>query len=225
MDLVALIKTVGYIGVFAIVYAESGLFIGFFLPGDSLLFTAGFLASQDVLSLPVLVVGCFLAAVLGDSTGYAFGRRVGKRLFQRGDSRFFHKKNVLRAQAFYEKHGAKTIVLARFVPIVRTFAPIVAGIGEMPYRTFVIFNVFGGLLWAVGVTLGGYFLGNLIPDVDKYLLPIIFLIILVSVLPGILHIVRDPAMRDDLFRTLKCIVRRRPIESNVVDASDVREAA
>src|SRR5512141_2851981 len=109
VDLVALIKTVGYIGVFAIVYAESGLFIGFFLPGDSLLFTAGFLASQDLVSLPVLIVGCSLAAILGDSTGYAFGRRVGRRLFQKEDSVFFHKKNVLRAQAFYDKYGAKTI--------------------------------------------------------------------------------------------------------------------
>ncbi len=225
MDLVALIKTVGYIGVFAIVYAESGLFIGFFLPGDSLLFTAGFLASQDLFSLPVLVAGCFLAAVLGDSTGYAFGRRVGKRLFQKEDSRFFHKKNVLRAQAFYEKHGAKTIVLARFVPIVRTFAPIVAGIGEMRYRTFVIFNLVGGLLWAVGVTLAGYFLGNLIPDVDKYLLPIIFLIILVSVLPGILHVVRDPEMRSDLLSTFRRIVLRRPVASKAAEVVDLQEAA
>ena len=159
MDLVALIKTVGYIGVFAIVYAESGLFIGFFLPGDSLLFTAGFLASQKLLSLPVLIVGCFLAAVLGDSTGYAFGRRMGRRLFQKGDSFLFHKKNVLRAQAFYEKHGAKTIVLARFMPIVRTFAPIVAGIGEMRYRTFVIFNILGWLAVGRWRYPGGVFSG------------------------------------------------------------------
>ncbi len=225
MDLVALIKTIGYIGVFAIVYAESGLFIGFFLPGDSLLFTAGFLASQNILSLPVLVVGCFVAAVLGDSTGYAFGRRVGRRLFQKEDSLFFHKKNVLRAQSFYEKYGAKTIVLARFVPIVRTFAPIVAGIGEMRYRTFVIFNVFGGLLWAVGVTLAGYFLGNLIPDVDKYLLPIIFLIVVVSVLPGVVHILRDPEMRSDLLNTFRRIVLRRSVASKAADVVDLQEAA
>lgn len=189
---------VGTILLFAIIYAESGLLIGFFLPGDSLLFTAGFLASTGFFSLPVLIVGCFLAAVLGDSTGYLFGRRVGRRLFQRDDSRFFHKKNLLRAQAFYEKHGSKTIVLARFIPVVRTFAPIVAGVGDMHYRTFVTYNVVGGFLWAVGVLLAGNFLGHAIPDIDKYLLPIVVLIVFVSVLPAAIHILRDDEMRTGL---------------------------
>jgi membrane-associated protein len=212
MDLQEIIKTVGYIGVFAIVFAESGLLIGFFLPGDSLLFTAGFLASdaakpiwgdQQGFSLPILLVGCFICAVAGDSVGYTFGRRVGRRLFQREDSVFFHKKHIVRAQAFYEKHGAKTIVLARFVPVVRTFAPIVAGMGEMHYRQFVTYNIVGGLLWAVGVTLLGYFLGNLIPDVDKYLLPVIIVIVLISVLPGVIHVLRDDDMRNGLIGIAK----------------------
>ncbi len=225
LDLVTLIKTVGYLGVFAIVYAESGLFVGFFLPGDSLLFTAGFLASQDVLSLPVLVVGCSIAAILGDSTGYTFGRRMGRRLFQKEDSFLFHKKNVLRAQAFYEKHGAKTIVLARFVPIVRTFAPIVAGIGEMRYRTFVVFNIFGGLLWGAGVTVAGYFLGSMIPDVDKYLLPLIFLIVFVSVLPALFHLLKDPDMRNDLVSTFKRVALRRPLQPETIEGTDLQETS
>lgn len=193
-----LIRTVGYVGVFAIIFAESGLFIGFFLPGDSLLFTAGFLASQQFFSLPLLLVGCFLAAVLGDSVGYAFGRRVGPRLFQREDSVLFHKKNIYKAQAFYEKHGAKTIVLARFIPVVRTFAPIVAGIGQMRYPHFLTYNLVGGLLWAVGVTMAGYFLGSSIPDVDKYLLPIVILIVLISASPAAYHVLKDAETRSSL---------------------------
>ncbi|MCA9908110.1 MAG: VTT domain-containing protein, partial [Anaerolineae bacterium] len=172
------LRTVGYIGIFGIIFAESGLLIGFFLPGDSLLFTAGFLASLDnpPFWLPVLLIGCAIAAVAGDSVGYAFGRRVGRKLFQRENSFLFNKANLLRAEAFYEKHGGKAIVLARFMPIVRTFAPIVAGIGTMEYRRFVSYNIVGGLLWAVGVTSAGFLLGNVIPDVDKYLLPIIIVI-------------------------------------------------
>lgn len=198
MDLPELIKTIGYVGVFAIVFAESGLLIGFFLPGDSLLFTAGFLASQEILSLPVLLIGCAICAIAGDSVGYAFGRRVGRRLFQRENSTFFKKKYLLAAESFYEKHGGKAIVLARFVPIVRTFAPIVAAIGEMEYHRFVSFNIIGGLLWAVGVTIAGYFLGSVIPDVDKYLLPILAVIIFVSLLPSIIHVLKDEELRTSL---------------------------
>lgn len=178
-----LLVTFGTIGLFAIVFAESGLFFGFFLPGDSLLFTAGLFAAQGTLSLPVILVGCFVAAVAGDQVGYLFGKRVGPALFRRPDSRFFRQEYVERAQQFFERYGAKTIVLARFVPIVRTFAPILAGVGRMPYRTFVTFNVFGGLLWAVGVTLLGYALGEMIPDIDTYLLPIIAVIIALSLIP------------------------------------------
>lgn len=178
-----LLVAFGTVGLFAIVFAESGLFFGFFLPGDSLLFTAGLFAAQGTLSLPVILVGCFGAAVAGDQVGYQFGKRVGPALFRRSDSRFFRQEYVHRAQHFFERYGAKTIVLARFVPIVRTFAPILAGVGTMPYRTFAMFNVVGGLLWAVGVTMLGYLLGALIPDVDAYLLPIVALIVLISVIP------------------------------------------
>jgi membrane-associated protein len=188
MDVEKLIETVGTIGLFAIVFAESGLLIGFFLPGDSLLFTAGLLASQGKLNLPLILVGCFVAAVAGDQVGYAFGRRVGPSLFRRPDSRLFKHENVEKAQSYFERYGVKTIVLARFVPIVRTFAPIVAGVGNMEYRTFVRFNVLGGLLWAVGVTLLGYVLGDTVPDIDKYLLPVIVVIVLLSVLPVALEL-------------------------------------
>ncbi len=178
-----LLITFGTIGLFAIVFAESGLFFGFFLPGDSLLFTAGLFAAQGTLSLPVILVGCFVAAVAGDQVGYLFGKRVGPALFRRPNSRFFRQEYVERAQQFFGRYGAKTIVLARFVPIVRTFAPILAGVGRMPYRTFVTFNVVGGLLWAIGVTLLGYALGEMIPDIDTYLLPIIAVIIALSLIP------------------------------------------
>ena len=160
LDPERLIRTFCTIGLFAIVFAESGLLFGFFLPGDSLLFTAGVFAARGDLNLAVILVGCFVAAVAGDQVGYVFGRRVGPALFRRDDSRFFKQEYVEKAQAYFDKYGSKTIVLARFVPIVRTFAPIVAGVGRMEYRTFVTFNVLGGLLWAVGVTLLGYALGE-----------------------------------------------------------------
>ncbi len=179
----SLIETFGTLGVFAIVFAESGLLFGFFLPGDSLLFTAGLLASQGFSNIILLMVGCTVAAIAGDQVGYLIGRRAGPALFRRPDSRFFHQKNVDRARAYFEEHGSKTIILARFVPVVRTFAPVVAGVGEMNYRRFVTFNVIGGMLWGAGVTLLGYLLGSTITDVDRYLLPIIGLIIAVSFVP------------------------------------------
>ncbi|HJQ94124.1 MAG TPA: VTT domain-containing protein [Acidimicrobiia bacterium] len=178
-----LLVTFGTIGLFLIVFAESGLFFGFFLPGDSLLFTAGLFAAQGILNLPLILIGCFVAAVAGDQVGYVCGQRVGPALFRRPDSRLFKQEYVTRAQAFFEKHGPKTIVLARFVPIVRTFAPILAGVGSMRYRTFVSYNLIGGFLWAVGVTLLGYGLGELVPDIDAYLLPIIAVIIAISLMP------------------------------------------
>jgi membrane-associated protein len=187
-----LIETFGTIGLFVIIFAESGLLIGFFLPGDSLLFTAGLLASQGKfgLSLPVLLIGCFIAAVAGDQVGYMFGQKAGPALFRRENSRIFKQQYVHRANEFFERHGKKTIVIARFVPIVRTFAPILAGVGNMRYRSFVMYNIIGALLWAVGVTTAGYVLGDTIPDIDKYLLPIIGVIILLSVLPPAIEILR-----------------------------------
>ncbi|OGD62583.1 hypothetical protein A2160_06125 [Candidatus Beckwithbacteria bacterium RBG_13_42_9] len=187
-DLVQIIQQVSYYGLFFIVFAESGLFFGFFLPGDSLLFTAGFLASQRILNIWILVPLLVVGAILGDSIGYWMGRKFGSWLIKQKDSWFFKKEYLREAQVFYERHGGKTIILARFIPIIRTFAPIAAGMAEMSYKRFVGFNIFGGLFWASGMLLGGYFLGNLIPNVDRYLLPIIALIIFLSVLPGILHL-------------------------------------
>jgi membrane-associated protein len=193
-----LIETFGTIGLFLIVFAESGLLIGFFLPGDSLLVTAGLLASQGKLNFPVILVGCFVAAVAGDQVGYLFGQRVGPALFRRPNSRIFRQSHVERAQKFFDEHGSKTIVMARFVPVVRTFAPILAGVGRMEYRTFVSFNVLGGLLWAVGVTTIGYVLGETVPNIDKYLLPMIAFIILLSLVPvGVEYLRHRRRTQDD----------------------------
>lgn len=205
----SLIAAMGYFGITAIVFAESGLLIGFFLPGDSLLFTAGFLASQHIFNILYLLPMVFLAAVIGDSVGYAFGKKVGPRLFTREDSVWFHKKHIAKAQHFYENHGKKTIILARFLPVVRTFAPIVAGIGNMDYKTFLMFNIVGGFGWSVGITLGGYFLGSLIPDVDKYLLPIIVLIIFVSVAPTAYHILKDQEQREEIFGAVRKLMGKK----------------
>ncbi|MBX6341848.1 MAG: VTT domain-containing protein [Thermomicrobiaceae bacterium] len=190
-DLVNLVKTVGYLGLFGIIFAETGLFVGFFLPGDSLLFTAGFLASQGMLNIWLLLPLCFVAATLGGMVGYSFGARIGPRIFRRDDSLLFRRQHLVRASEFFERHGGKAVILARFMPIVRTFTPIVAGVGRMHYRRYALFNAIGAVLWAVGVTLAGYFLGSAIPNVDRYLLPIIFLIILASLAPGALHVLRE----------------------------------
>lgn len=208
IDLIALIKAAGYLGLFTIVFAESGLLIGFFLPGDSLLFTAGFLASQGFLQIELLAPLLFIAAVLGDSFGYAFGKKVGPRIFTRKDSLLFDKDHLLRAQTFYEKYGGKTIVIARFMPVVRTFAPIVAGVGKMHYRSFLFYNLIGGALWAFGLTYLGYFLGQSIPSIDAYLIPIIILIILLSILPSAIHILRSSSDRQKLVQALKMIRER-----------------
>lgn len=202
-DLVSLIKTAGYFGIFAIVFLESGLLIGFFFPGDSLLFTAGFLASQGFLDITILITGCFIAAVSGDSIGYFIGVKLGPRIFTKENSLLFHKKHLERAQKFYDKHGGKTIILARFVPVIRAFAPVVAGVGKMDYKRFVSFNLIGGVLWTIGVTLAGYYLGSLIPDVDKFLLPIVGLIIIASVLPGLHHLLVDAEIRASIIKKFK----------------------
>jgi membrane-associated protein len=191
-----LIDTVGLLGVFLIVFAESGLLIGFFLPGDSLLFTAGFFASSpssipESLHLPLLplLIGLAVAAIAGDQVGYLVGNKVGPALFRRPDSRFFKQSHVEKAQAYFERYGAKTIVLARFVPVVRTFTPIIAGVSKMHYRTFVTFNILGGMLWALGVTLLGYFLGQVDFIADNLEITILA-IVAISCLPVVIEVVR-----------------------------------
>lgn len=209
-DLKGLIEAIGYIGVFSIIFVESGLLVGFFFPGDSLLFTAGFLASQGFFNITILALGCFIAAVLGDTGGYWIGHKFGRKLFNEPSSSsskvkslLFHKDHLMKAEKFYEKHGGKTIILARFMPVIRTFAPVVAGIGNMKYSTFLFYNLIGGLLWAVGLSFAGYFLGSLIPNVDNYLLPIIGLIIIISVAPGFYHYLKNKNHRSQLLRFLK----------------------
>lgn len=184
----------GLIVLAIIIFAESGLLIGFFLPGDSLLFFAGFLASDaggNLLpgGLPAVAGVAFAAAVLGDQVGYLFGKKVGPALFDRPESRFFKPSNVTKAQTFFDKHGAKTIVMARFVPIVRTFAPIVAGVGSMKYRTFLVYNVVGGVLWGVGLTSLGYFFGK-IGFVKNNIEIAALVIVAISFLPIILEVAK-----------------------------------
>lgn len=178
----------GEVVLWLIIFAETGLLIGFFLPGDSLLFTAGILAGQGKLDIVLVAIGCFIAAVAGDQVGYTIGQRYGPRLFRKEDSRVFKQEYIDRTRAFFEKHGPKTIVLARFVPIVRTFAPTLAGVAEMPRSTFFRYNVVGAFIWAIGLTMLGYALGDAIGDsIDTYLLPLIAVIILISLIPPFLE--------------------------------------
>ena len=192
-DVRAMVQWGGYVGLTAIIFVETGLLIGFFLPGDSLLVTAGLLASQPEFGLDVYLLGVLLsaAAIVGDTVGYFIGRHAGPRIFTREDSLLFHKKHLIRAQQFYERHGGKTIVIARFVPIIRTFAPVVAGIGSMKYSTFIAYNVFGGLLWIWSLLFTGYFLGRYIPGIDKHIEIVILVVIFLSILPGIISWMRE----------------------------------
>lgn len=187
IDLATLIQLIGYPGIFAVIFAESGVIVGFFLPGASLLFTAGLLASVGIFNPWILIPLVTIAAILGDNVGYWFGAKIGIKLFLRPDSRFFRQEHVRQAQHFYERHGWYAIILARFIPIIRTFAPIVAGIGSMNYRLFVLCNVIGALLWACGITSLAYFLGEHFPIIEHYLTPIILGIIAITSVPLAWH--------------------------------------
>lgn len=192
-DLRLFAESIGLIGIILVVFAESGLLIGFFLPGDSLLFTAGFLANPSIgiFNIWTLVIFSWIAAILGDNIGYEFGKRVGRRLFEKKDSKLFKKEHLVKAEEFYKKHGPKSIILARYMPIVRTFAPIVAGVAKMDHKEFMIYNFVGGTIWVWSLAWGGYYLGKAIPDVDKYILPIVLVIIVLSVLPPALHLLKE----------------------------------
>jgi membrane-associated protein len=187
-DLPALVQWAGYVGLTVIVFVETGT-LAFFLPGDSLLVTAGLLAAQPTFGLNVWLLGAILsvAAVAGDTVSYAIGKQLGPRLFTREDSFWLNKKHLLSARAFYEQHGGKTIIMARFVPIIRTFAPVVAGAAEMRYARFLAYNVFGGLGWVWSMLLCGYGLGQVIPGLDKHIEKLAIVIILISVLPMVWH--------------------------------------
>lgn len=190
-DVRGLIQLGGLLLICTIVFVETGLFVGFFLPGDSLLVTAGVFAAAGDLNVVALLVAASLCAVAGDQLGYWIGRRAGRALYSRPDSRFFKRKHLERAHAFYEKYGAKTIVLARFVPIVRTFAPAVAGAAEMHYRRFVTYNILGGLLWVCSTVLLGFFLGRAVPNIERHIHIVIAIVIFLSILPGLIELYRS----------------------------------
>ena len=194
-DLEALIKAAGYIGLFAIIFAETGLLVGFFLPGDTLLITAGLLIQRgDVdLSLWILIPLLIAAAISGDAVGYQIGKHTGRRIFNREDSRLFHRKHLERAEAFYEKHGGKTIILARFLAFIRTFAPTVAGAANMPYPKFAAYNVIGAVLWVPSMTYLGYFFGATIPPeyVDLFFIGLVGVMIVASTAPALVHLWRQ----------------------------------
>ncbi len=187
----ALIRWGGYVILVAIVFTETGLLVGCFLPGDSLLITAGLVAATGALDPWVLIPLLSAAAIIGDSVGYAIGARLGPRLFTREKSLLFNPKHIERTRIFYERHGAKTIVIARFVPIVRTFAPVVAGVGQMNYRRFLAYNIFGGTGWVVGMVLTGYVLGQVIPNINSRIHIVVAVVIVLSVLPIVVEIVRE----------------------------------
>lgn len=180
----------GYLGLFAIIFAETGLLIGFFLPGDSLLVTAGLFAARGQLDIVLLNLLLCVAAVSGDAVGYTIGLRAGHALFNRPQSRFFRRDHLLKTKEFYDKYGGITIVMARFMPFARTFAPVVAGIAEMKYRRFALFNIAGGIGWITSMTLTGYFLGRTIPGIEKHIEYVIALVVFVSLLPMIIKYVQ-----------------------------------
>lgn len=190
-NILYIIQTFGVLGVSLIIFAESGLFFGFFLPGDSVIFTAGVLASQGYLNIFWLATATWLAAVLGDSVGYWFGAHIGIKIFNKEKSFLFNKNYPQRASEFYEKYGGKAVILARFFPAVRTFVPIMAGVGKMNYKKFLAFNIIGGTIWALGLSIGGYFLGRSIPNIDHYIIPIILVIVILSVIPALSEIAKS----------------------------------
>ncbi|MBI3624348.1 VTT domain-containing protein [Candidatus Saccharibacteria bacterium] len=186
-----IIESGGILLVALIVFAESGMLVGFFLPGDTLLFPAGFFAAQGKLPIVPLILAIIIAAMIGDNLGYTIGHKTGKRIFRKQDGLLFRVEYLKRAEVFYEKHGGKTILLARFLPIVRTFAPVVAGVGNMPRRRFVFFDMVGCILWGAGVTLAGYFLGSRIPNVEHYILPAIVTATVLTFGPTIYRLASD----------------------------------
>lgn len=185
------IRTFSYIGIFMMIFAESGLLIGILLPGDSLLFVSGFLASQHLLNLPILITVVFVAAVLGDNVGYQLGKYFGPNFFNRPGSRFLKPHMIEKSKKFYKKHGGKTVILSRFTPFVRTLAPPLAGVADMEFRMFFIYNLIGAALWSTSVILLGYFLGQAIPNIDHYLLPAVGVVIVVSLVPSAWHFWRE----------------------------------
>lgn len=186
LDLKELIINIGLLGAFIILFAECGLLIGFFLPGDSLIFTAGLLASQGYFGIWQFIIGAILAAVFGNQLGYYLGKKFGPKIFNKEESVLFHRDHVEKAKKFYSDHGAPTLILARFAPIIRTFVPVLAGVGQMPKNQFLLYNVIGGILWILVLSWLGFFIGETVPDIDKYILPILVIIIILSITPALI---------------------------------------
>ena len=190
-DVEGLVRVGGLMALIVIVFVETGLFVGFFLPGDSLLVTAGLFAARGDLDLWRIFLFVSLAAIVGDALGYTIGARTGPRIFSREDSLLFHKRHLITTREFYDRYGGITIILARFMPIVRTFAPLVAGVGRMQYRRFILYNVVGGIGWVVSMTSLGYLLGRAVPDIDRHIHIVIAVVIFLSMLPGIIKFARE----------------------------------
>jgi len=209
IDIALLLETGGIVAIGLTIFAETGLLIGFFLPGDTLLFAAGFFASQDKISLIGSIVAVSIGAIFGNMLGYEIGRRSGKRFFKKEEAVLLNKETVNAANAFYIKHGGKTVILARFIPVVRTLAPIMAGIGKMTYKRFFIYTVVGALIWGIVVTLVGYWAGLVIGqyfDIDKYLLPLIFLAVLGTFGISVFHVLKDKKSRDLVIQKSKSYI-------------------
>ncbi len=215
-DIPKLVASIGYVGIFAIVFAESGLFFGFFFPGDSLLLTSGLLAATvgnipPLFNIWILIPGVFICAALGDNVGYWFGNKVGPPIFNRPKSRLFNRKNLLAAKDFYDRHGAIAVTAARFVPFIRTFAPIVAGAVSMNYRTFIIFNLLGAVLWGIGMTTIGFVLGSLfgsVEGIDKWFTLLVLAFFIIPGLPTAWHLWKEN--KTEILGRLKSILTRQP---------------
>lgn len=214
-DVNNIIQSGGIILISLIVFAESGLLVGFFLPGDTLLFAAGLAASQGQVSLTLLILLIITAAIIGDNVGYSIGKKAGPRIFQKKDGIIFRQEYLEHAEKFYEKHGGKTIILARFVPMVRTFAPVVAGAGKMPRERFMMFNVVGGVLWGAGMPLLGYLVGDSIPQLNQYIELIMVGIIVGSFGLALLHVLKDKQTRQKLILLAKNKFRKKPAKQQL----------
>lgn len=199
-DPIFLIKVLGPAGIFTMVFIESGLFFGFFFPGDSLLFTSGLLVASGFFQFFYIFAGCAIAAFLGGLFGYLFGEQIGPAIFSRHDSIFFHRKHIDETHGYFSKYGNNTIFLARFLPIVRTFAPILAGVGKMKYSNFILYNFAGAVVWSFMLIGGGYYLGKIVPNIDKYILPIVVLIIVVSFSPALYQIFKKRRSKNKLIK-------------------------
>jgi membrane-associated protein len=194
-DVESLVRVGGLVGLTLIVFVETGLLIGFFLPGDSLLVTAGLFAARGDLEVVPTIVALSIAAIVGDTVGYNIGARAGPKLFSRPDSLLFNRKHLITTKEFYERHGPFTIVIARFIPILRTFAPVVAGVGAMAYRRFIVYNIAGGIGWVITTVLGGYFLGQMVPNIHDHIHKVIAIVIVLSLMPAIIKIAKEKLKR------------------------------